>query len=497
MDRSVVIARAQGTGVLNPILYSDLATGEVLNRIFDHLVLTDRAGQHVPGRLLRGWTRSPDGLTWDFELLPEARWHDGRQVTAHDAVFTFESILDPEVASARRPEFLVRGEPIRFFAVDPGHLRAVLPAPYAPFLSALAWRPIIPRHVYADGPLRDHPANAAPVGSGAFRFAGRSDSELVLRAHTGYHLGRPPLDEVVWRVVSDQDSALEQVLTGQADFVPGLSPRLAARAEAAAEVRLVRSLDAGFTYLGFNTGHPKFADRRVRRALCHAVDRAALVARVLGGEGQVAHGPFAPGGSWYRDDLPRFEHDPRLARHLLREAGIGDLAFTISTVEGDEVKRQTAELIATQCAEIGVDVRIEALPMADLLHTRVRTREFEALVMALVPHPDPAFLHAFYHSSMLTPVGWNRLAYRDRRVDRLLDAGQTELDVAARKELVGEALRTIVADAPQLFLFHPVVVDAVRDTVVMPELPETAANRFMYLHQWRLAGSRADRHQLR
>lgn len=497
MDSTVVIARTQDVGVLNPILYRDLATGEVLNRIYDHLVLTDRTGRHVPGRLLRGWSRSPDGLTWDFELQPGARWHDGRPVTAQDAVFTFESILDPDSGSARRPEFLVRGEEIRFTAVGERHLRAVLPAPYAPFLAALAWRPIIPRHVFAGGPVRDHPANAAPVGSGAFRFAGRSGSELVLRAHDDYHLGRPPLDEVVWRVVSDQDSAVGQVLDGRADFAPGLPPRLAARVRAADGVRLVRSLDASFTYLGFNTSHPKFADRRVRRALCHAVDRTAIVEQVLGGEGQVAHSPFAPGGSWSCADVPRFEHDPRLARDLLREAGNTDLGFTITTVEADEVKQRTAELIADQCAEIGVAVRLESLPMADLLRTRVRTREFEALVMALVPHPDPVFLHAFYHSSMLTPIGWNRLAYHDEEVDRLLDASQTELDGTARKNLVDAAQRRIVADAPQLFLFHPTVVDAVRDTVEMPELPANAANRFMYLHQWRSAGSRADMRQLR
>ncbi|WP_439658231.1 ABC transporter substrate-binding protein [Lentzea sp. HUAS TT2] len=497
MDSTVVIARTQDVGALNPILYRDLATGEVLNRIYDHLVLTDGAGRHVPGRLLRRWHQSPDGLTWDFELLTRARWHDGRPVTAQDAVFTFESILDPAVGSARRPEFLVRGEEIRFTAVGERHLRAVLPAPYAPFLAALAWRPIIPRHVFAGAPLRDHPADAAPVGSGAFRFARRDGAELVLRAHDDYHLGRPPIDEVVWRLVSDQDGAVEQILRGQADFVPGLPPRLAERVRGADAVRLVRSLDASFTYLGFNTGHPKFADRRVRRALCHAVDRTALVERVLGGEGQVAHSPFAPGGAWSCEDVPRFEHDPPLARTLLREAGIGDLAFTITTVDGDEVKRRTAELVAEHCAAVGVDVRVEALPMAELLRTRVRTREYEALVMALVPHPDPVFLHAFYHSSMLTPVGWNRLAYRDGEVDRLLDASQTELDVAARKVLVDRVQRKVVADAPQLFLFHPVVVDAVRDTVEMPALPDTAANRFMYMHQWRSAGSRADMRQLR
>ncbi|GAA3727854.1 peptide-binding protein [Plantactinospora mayteni] len=497
MTRRVVIARTSDVTVLNPLLYADLATGEVLNRVFDHLVLTDEHQRYVPGRLVTHWTASPDGLVWDFFLRPAARWHDGHPVTADDAVFTFESILDPASGSARRAEFLVGGEPLRFEAPEPHVLRVRLPEPFAPLLAALAWRPVVARHVFAGRPLAGHPANDSPVGSAAFRFAGRTADRVVLAAQRDYHLGRPPMDEVEWRRVPDIESALRALAFGEADYVPGVPPELVDGVRDLPEVRLVRSTDASFSYLGFHLESWQFGDVRVRQAIGHAIDRDGLVREVLGGEGRVADGPIAPGSPWYHPDLPSYRHDRVRASALLDAAGwrVGDdgvrrdadgrgFAFTLRTVAGDRVKERAAGRIADDLRRLGIAVRVSTHPMAELLREYVRPRRFEAVLLALVPNPDPAFLHALYHSEMLTPKGWNRFAYRDREADDLLGASQSEIDPGARRKLIHTALERIVRDAPQIFLFHPVVIDAARTDLLLPALPEQSANRFMYLHDW-------------
>ncbi|MCA2218278.1 ABC transporter substrate-binding protein [Jidongwangia harbinensis] len=480
----VVIARTAGVTVLHPLRYRDLATGEVVNRVFDHLVLTDSRQRYVPGRLTRSWESSPDGLVWTFRLRERARWHDGRPVTADDAVFTFETIQDPAGGSARRAEF-PPDRPVRFTAAGPHVLRAELAAPFAPFLAALAWRPVVARH-----------APDRPVGSGAFRFAGRTADEVVLAAEPDYHLGRPPLDEVVWRRTAGIDEAVRQVCDGAADYVPGVPPALAARLRDRPDVRLVRSADTSFTYLGFHLDAPPFDDLRVRRAMAAAIDRDALVRDVLGGCGTVAHGPIAPGGPWYHPGIHRHPYDPARAAALLDGAGWRrdsdgvrrrdgrPLAFELRTVAGDRVKEETAAALATQLGRAGVGVRVLTHPMDELLRDHVLPRRFEAILLALVPNPDPDFLRYFYHSQMLTPVGSNRFAYRDDRVDSLLSASQSEIDEVRRKGLVGAALERITRDLPQVFLFHPEVIDATRADLLLPDLPERAANRFMFLHEW-------------
>ncbi len=480
----VVIARSTGVTVLNPLLYSDLATGEVVNRMFDHLVLTDRTQQYVPGRLVRHWTRSPDGLVWTFHLREAARWHDGRPVTADDAVFTVGAIQDPATGSARRAEFFVGDRPIRFSAPTPSVVRAEMPEPYAPFLAALAWRPMIARHVYEGRPLADHPADAHPVGSGAFRFAGRTDDCIVLRADPKYHLGRAPLDEVVWRHASSVEDAATELCAGRADYVPGVPPAVAAAVGDHPDVRLLRSADTGYTYLGFRVDAPPFDDPRVRRAVACAVDRDALVREVLAGAGAVADGPFRPGSPWHRPAAGgRPPYDPRRAAKLLAEAG-RPVAFSIRTVAGDRVKERAATLIAAALNDVGFRVTVVRQPLDHLLREHVRTRRFEAVLLTLVPGADPAFLRFLYHSSMLPPAGWNRFGYRRPNVDRLLDLSEREMDGTRRADIVARVVDHLRADLPQLFLFHSDVIDAVRRNLIVPDLPKSVSNRFMYLHEW-------------
>jgi peptide/nickel transport system substrate-binding protein len=248
-------------------------------------------------------------------------------------------------------------------------------------------------------------------------------------------------------------------------------------------VRLVRSADTSFTYLGFHLEAPPFDDPRVRRAVAHAIDRKALVRDVLGGHGTVADGPFAPGDPWHHPDVTRYDHDPDRARALLAEAG-RPVRFTIRTVAGDRVKEAAAARIVADLRAVGVSAEVRTHPMAELLREHVAPRRFEAILLALVPGTDPDFLLSFYHSQMMTPHGWNRFAYRDPAVDRMLEQSRSEIDARTRRALIGGALEKITADAPQVFLFHPEVVDAARDDIILPALPRRAANRFMYLHEW-------------
>lgn len=450
----------------------------MVNRLFDHLVLTDPEGQFVPGRLLSHWDASPDGLRWDLHLRPDARWHDGRPVTARDACFTLQAMLDPATRSPRRSEFLVDGEPIAFAAVSERTLRIELPAPFAPFLASLAWRPLIPEGAAAD---------PAPVGSGPFALAGWEPGvRVTMRAHERHHLGRPPLDEVEWRCLGDAGAATEALLAGEVDYVPGVPPGLIDALQAEPDVRIVRSLDGSFTYLGFHLDYGPFRDVRVRRAIGMAIDRDAIVREVLRGEGEVAHGAVVPTSRWHNPRSSRLAHDPRAAAQLLDAAGRPGLELTISTVANDPVKLGAARRIVADLARVGVRARIEAHDLGTLLQDHAFTGRFQALLLGLTPGIDPTFLHAFYHSAMRPPGGWNLLGYANPRVDALLAESQRALDAARRHGLVAEAQARIADAVPHVPLFHAAAVDATRTRLALPDLPPTPANRFMFLHQWDL-----------
>jgi peptide/nickel transport system substrate-binding protein len=507
-ELGVTIGRTSDVTTLNPVLYGDLPTGEVVNRLFDHLVLTDRNQRFVPGRLVERWETSEDGLTWDFHLRRGARWHDGRPVTAEDACFTFDTMLDPGTASPRRAEFLVDGDPISYAALASRRLRITLPAPFAPLLAALAWRPIIPRHVFAAGRARDNRRNREPIGSGPFVFESwRAGAEVSMRAWSSYHLGPPAIGRVSWRCMPECSDVEAALIDGGIDYVTDVPARVARRVEGAEGIRVVRSLDGSFVYLGFRAGCPAFRDIRVRQAIDAAVDRRRMVSDVLLGEGQVADSPIVQSDPWHNPSVRAAGHDPRLARELLDAAGwLEDadgmradrtgraLRFTLLTVASDAVKLGAAELIARDLGAVGIQVSIEAHPIGDLLQRHVFPGRFDAVLLGHTPGPDPSFLHAFYHSAMTPPGGWNLLRYASADVDRLLEASQRAIEPAARRALIDRVQARIGEDLPHVLMFHPVAVDAAGPRLSMPPLPAAHANRFMYLHRWKAveAMDRAD-----
>src|SRR3989339_361130 len=120
--------------VLNPILSTDSASSAVEGAIFSGLVKVNENLEMIPD-LATKWEVSKDGKTWTFFLKKNVKWHDGVQFTADDVKFTFDSILNPKINSVRRSDYIIEGKPIQFKVVDKYKVQAILPKPFAPFLS--------------------------------------------------------------------------------------------------------------------------------------------------------------------------------------------------------------------------------------------------------------------------------------------------------------------------------------------------------------------------
>jgi ABC-type transport system substrate-binding protein len=138
---------------------------------------------------------------------------------------------------------------------------------------------------------------------------------------------------------------------------------------------------------------------------------------------------------------------------------------------------------------VGVDARIAYHPMGELLDRHAFPGRFEALLLGLTPGLDPCYLHAFYHSRMAPPGGWNLLRYRNATVDAALDLSQRALVEAERRELILRVQASVAADVPHVLLFHAAAVDAGSARLALPPLPRGPTNRFMYLHRWSVVGS--------
>jgi peptide/nickel transport system substrate-binding protein len=497
------VGRAADVVTLNPILFTDLYSAPVVTQLYDHLLSLDDDYHYQAGGLVEDWTISEDGETADFRLRQGVRFHDGRELTAEDAAFTFQAALDPANKSPRRSQLIVGNQEMGFEAAEPYRLRIWLPRASASCLASLACLPLLPKHRYGGMPLPDHPLNNSPVGSGAFMFREWRPGELTSIAGYPDHVdGRPPLDRVDFLVFDDIEAAAKALASGEIDYVPNMPVELARAMQGVRGVDVHWSEAPLVAYLAFNLDDPLLRDLRIRRALAHAIDREGLIHRALGGSATVADTLVPPRTFWRNENLIPYEYAVSEANaqldaagwrftgadsHVRRDSRGTPLELSILTVAGDHAKERSADCIAADLRRVGVDATVQTLGMGPLLQEHVYPRRYQAAVMALNPDPDPAFLNTFYHSAMLTPVGWNRCAYRNAAVDDLLDEGlSVRLSPDDRKARYDAVQRIVLEELPHVTLYNPRVANVTSSRIDLPPTVLSHGDFLAGLNRWRL-----------
>jgi len=463
---AIVYASIGDASRLLPLLASDSASSAITGLVYNGLLKYNERLEIV-GELAESWDVSPDGLVFTFVLHPNVRWHDGAPLTAEDVRFTYEKLVDPNVRTPYSSSYeMVEAVEV----VDARTVRIRYREPFVPALESWMMG-VIPKHVLQQEDLNTTRLLRAPIGSGPYRFTRWKTGELIeLSVNEDYFEHRPFIDRYIYRVIPDQATLFLEVLTGGVDWT-GLTPLQFRRQTDSAYVnehyRKFQYPSFGFTYLGYNLEDARFSDARVRRAFDLAIDKQAIIEGVLLGLGSVATGPF-PKESWAYD--PSIEPTGRhveQARRLLAEAGWKDrdgdgvldrdgqrFAFTLLTNQGNEVRRQVAELVQRQLKELGVEVTIRIIEWSTFVHEFIDKRRFEAVLLGWSLGIDPD-LYDIFHSSKTEEGEYNFVSYANPEVDRLLIEGRRTFDPTERQRIYRQVHRHLHEDQPYTFLFVP------------------------------------------
>ncbi|MFQ5893597.1 MAG: ABC transporter substrate-binding protein, partial [Nitrospinota bacterium] len=290
-----------------------------------------------------------------------------------------------------------------------------------------------------------------------------SDEQITVVANDDYWEGRPRLDRIAFRIIPEVALKELEFMTGEVDQ-DNPQPHQFARYVADERFRVFRRLGNGYTYIGWNLKNPLFADRKVRRALTHAINREEIIEYILHGLGVIATGPFPP-QMWYaNNDLQPLPYDPVLSRRLLADAGWRDsdgdgildkdgqsFRFRLITNHGNVVRQNVAVLVQRQLREVGIDVEILLYEWSVFIARKINPRDFEACVLGWSLGLDPD-IYEIWHSSQVEK-GFNFVGYANPAVDRLIEEGRTEFDQARRTRIYREIHRLIHEDQPYTFLF--------------------------------------------
>jgi len=433
---------------LDPRLATDAVSERVNRLLYARLVAFDAASRPIPG-IADVEQRSP--THWRFRLRDHiAPFSDGTPVRAADVAATYASVLDPATASHHRAVLSVID---RLVVRDERTLDVHLKAPEPLFAYHLGIG-ILPARLVEAG----HGFQRAPVGSGPLRLACWPEpGRLALtRRRDGQAL------ELV--TVKDPNVRVMKLLRGEAQLLQNdLPPELVDYLRARPEVQVARAPGVNFSYLGLNLADPATGQPEVRRAIAHAIDRAAILRWLFRGNGRLAEALFPPEHWAGAADLTPYAHNPARARALLAQAGYGPgrpLRLSCKT-SSDPFRVRLATVIQAQLGEVGIEVRVQSYDWGTFFGD-VKAGRFQLYSLTWVGIRSPDIFRYAFHSSAMPPAGANRGRYLSPAADRLIDAAAAEPDPQRQAALYRSLQHLLHLDLPYVPLWFEDQVLAAR-----------------------------------
>lgn len=475
-EQALVLAGGEST---NPRDYDPATTyggGDKL--AFSGLVSLDPNLNLIPD-LAESWDVSADGTAYTFHLRSNAKFHDGRSVTAQDVIYSWERAASPALASDTVLTYLgdivgigqvAAGESDHasgLSTLDEHTLQVTIDAPKPYFLYKLT---------YPTGFIVDR-ANVEsgeewyrqPNGTGPYRLIEwKSFESIVYEANADFYLGAPSIPYIVYQLYTG--TGLQLYERGDID-ISGVSRFDADRFLDPSEPmhsELVSGVNLCTGYIVFDATRPPFDDVNVRKAFTMAFDRQKYIDVVLRGHALPAHGLYPPALPGFNLAMKGLPFDPAQARELLKQSkyggpeGLPQIVFTTSGT-GTSVGSTVAAMAEMWQQNLGVTITVENLESnyyLDQVYAGNHGQLFSGGWCADYPDPEN-FADALFH----TGSSQNNGGYSNPQLDALLEAARVEQDVTKRIGMYQQAEQILVDDAAALWTTHSLSYELVKPYV--------------------------------
>ncbi len=468
-NNSLTIVREVDSDRYDPHRSTARAASEVIFMMADTLVSLDHDMSTIKPGLATSWTMSPDGKTYTFKLRNDVSFCDGKKMTAQDVVYSMKRWIDP---ATRSPVRWRAGKVDDIVAVDDTTVEYKLTAPFSELLYQLtqSFAVIVDKaNVEALG---------ADFGVKGFNGTGpycwgdwKPRNEFRLKKHAAYKWGPPiyenkgaaQIEEIVWRIVPEENTRLAAVMTGQSQvtqYVPysGLSQIRANR-----NLKLVDSKEAFWTYfVGFKIDKEGVSDPAVRRAMVMAVDQKAIAENLYFGEVEPAYTYISTEALDWNKGVTPITTNVAEANKILDAAGWVKGADGFRAKDGKKLApvvygftgstwQKLMEAIQGDLRKIGVDLKVQLFD-ATIAWGKMATQEFDMFGMSF-PYISAGDALNLYFPSANAPTP-NRMNWKDEQTDALLSKGMTALNDADRAAAYGEVLKKVHEAAVWLPLYH-------------------------------------------
>ena len=441
---------------LDPIKITTTLPGNITSYVCENLVRTTSEGEVQP-RLAEEWTHSEDGLEWTFKLKEGVTFQDGTPFDAEAVKKNFDRVLNPDIAVPQRSDL---GPLKKAEVVDKYKIKLILEKPYGPFLQSLSSTVAT---LVSPKVIEEHEKNLQDniVGTGPYNLVNwRKGKEIVLEENEDYWGEQPNFKKVKLEIVTEASTREMMLKAGDVDiaYMPPATDIPGLERDKDITVRSVPS--TRMMYVFIHTQRGPTANKKVRQAMNYAVNKKAIVEKVLMGQGTPVDAPLASSIFGYKKS-GYYEYDPEKARELLEEAGYSD-GFKLKFLHPSGrymLDKKVTQAIQSFLIEVGIEVELLTMDWPSVIqHLTIPQDENPPQDLEFMGWGplilDAHFaMHPLFHSSQQPPDIANTGFYTNEKVDELLEKGFTEPNNEKRKELYGEACDLIWEDAPLIFLY--------------------------------------------
>ena len=502
-----VIGQTSGPKTFNPMMANETSTTDVTaGRMFIGLADYDNGTQQDIPALAKSWDVSPDGLNWTWHLRRGAAFTDGHPITADDVMFTFQVAYDDTLHPSVQDLLKAGGKRFEITRVDSYTVAMKIAAPYAMMIGAVGSVYILPKHVlepaYRSGRFASAYSSSTPpesiVTSGAWRLKQYVPGEKTVLTRNPYWCRvdaqghrLPYLDELVFLIVPDQNTAALKFQAGEIDGLDNVKPEdyknytENQKQQGFTLYNLGPALRTNFMFFNLNTANAKkmpkkragsplvdpvkyawFSQPEFRRAVSMAIDREAMIRSVFYGDGVKNWSTTTAGNKqWSTPDIKAFDYDPEQAKQLLAGLGWKDtngdgfledaaghtISFTLKTNGDNNTRMAMANFIKDDLAKVGIQCNPAGVDFNTLISNFRDDFQYEAALLGLqsgVP-PDPAMGQNVYRSSGITHY-WNLKQIEpetpeEAKLDALMSANVGTIDMAERHRTWAE-IQNLVND---------------------------------------------------
>lgn len=425
---------------LDPRFATDATSARINRLLYQRLVEFDGQGMPVPG--IADW-QMLSSTHYRFRLLPTAaRFSDGEPLTAADVVTSYRFVLEPANLSPHRATLAMIE---RVDVVDNATIDFHINRP-DPLFPAYLVLEILPAQRIATG----HPFESSPLGSGDFRFLSRPEPGRLLleRRRDGQRFELLEVKNPTVRVL--------KLLRGEIQLLQNeLSPELIEFLRKQNEINIEQMGGSNYSYIGFNMQDAATSDPRVRRAIAHAIDRAAIIRTVMQRSARPAEALFPPEHWAGNRELTALPNDPEQARALLAEAGYGPhkpLRLVYKT-SSDPFRIRLATIIQSQLQAVGIEVDLRSYDWGTFFGD-IKAGRFQLYSLTWVGLRTPDSFRYLFGSDSLPPQGANRGRYVSQVVDALLDRADRQQSLEERAASYRQIQQILHRDLPYVPLWY-------------------------------------------